>query len=246
MKKLNLNNVSLVAVTTNDDEKATIKALNYSSKDINFKKKILFTDKTTFKDGNIEFQIINKLPNVSEWGKFIVFELYKYIQTDYIILIHSDGFVVNAESWINDFLKYDYIGAPWRIPRDSFSYRDKNGNLVRVGNSVSLRSKKLLEMPKKIGLKWENFDRGFEHEDGFICVQNRLDLIRNGIVFPPIDIACKFGREYHLPEHINLKPFSFHKWHGPNKFYPCFDKNNIKIKLINKFFIRILRFFKIV
>lgn len=244
MNKIKLDNISLVAVTTNGDEKETIKALNYSSKDIIFKKKILFTDKVNFKDDKIEFYKINKFLNVSEWGKFIVFELYKYIQTDYIILIHSDGFIVNAKSWDYEFLKYDYIGAPWRIPKDDFSYRDKNGILVRVGNSVSLRSKKLLEMPSKIGLKWENFDRGFEHEDGFICVQNRLDLIQNGIVFPPIDIACKFGREYHLPEHKNIKPFSFHKWYGPNKFYPCFDRNTIRIKLINKIFNKIWRFFK--
>ncbi len=54
----------------------------------------------------------------------------------------------------DDFLNYDYIGAPYPLPQDNFSYRDIDGNLIRVGNSVSLRSKKLLDLPIQLDLEW--------------------------------------------------------------------------------------------
>ena len=73
------------------------------------------------------------------------------------MLIHDDGFVVNPDSWQDDFLNYDYIGAPYPLPQDNFSYRDIDGNLIRVGNSVSLRSKKLLDLPIQLDLEWKAF-----------------------------------------------------------------------------------------
>jgi hypothetical protein len=41
--------------------------------------------------------------------------------TEFAILVHEDGFIVNPECWSDEFLKYDYIGAPWPIPNDDFS-----------------------------------------------------------------------------------------------------------------------------
>ena len=34
------------------------------------------------------------------------------------MLIHSDGYVINPSAWRDDFLDYDYIGAPW--PKNKF------------------------------------------------------------------------------------------------------------------------------
>ena len=54
--------------------------------------------------------------DVDEWGKFIIYDLYKFIKTNYILLIHPDGFVVNPELWDKKFKDFDYIGAPWPPP----------------------------------------------------------------------------------------------------------------------------------
>jgi len=234
MKKKNLKNISLVAVTCGE-ELESIEALNYSSRYISFYSKILFTNKTYNSDlGDINIKASPKLNNISEWGKFIVFDLYKYIESEFIILIHPDGFIVNPQSWTNEFLNYDYIGAPWKIPKDNFSCRDKFGNIIRVGNSVSLRSKKLLSLPDQIGLKWKNFDHGYPHEDGYLSVQHRHTLQENGIKFSPLNIAAKFGREATIPENTNINPFTFHKWSGQNKHYPCFNKKKRLIKFLKK------------
>jgi len=135
-----LDSVTLVAVASVEVE-ATAKALEFSTKKLSFEKVLLLSHYNPLTDSTIYEHIqIGPFGSVKEWGKFVVFELYKYIQTQYIILVHADGFIVNPEAWDDNFLQYDYIGAPWPIPKDTFSYRDYYGNIIRMGNSISLRS----------------------------------------------------------------------------------------------------------
>jgi hypothetical protein len=144
--------------------------------------------------------------------------LTKHIDTEFALLIHDNGFVVHPESWRNEFLDYDYIGAPWPLPKDNFSYRDINGNIIRQGNSVSLRSKKLLDIPIKLNLEWKPF-YGFTNEDGFICVNYRHKYLEEGCRFADIDVAKYFSRETDLPENVSINPFVFHNYSGTNSKY---------------------------
>jgi hypothetical protein len=217
-----ITNVTLVAVATTEVE-ATAKALEYSQRALSFDRVVLLSNYDPSPNSHFYEHIkIEPFNDVGEWGRFVVFELYKYITTDFIILIHADGFIVNPEKWNDDFLKYDYIGAPWPIPKDSFSFRDYYGNIIRVGNSVSLRSKRILELPAQLGLDWDSADKGFFHEDGFLAVQNRHILQKNGVEYAPLSIAVHFSRERTLPENKGVEPFLFHQWSGENKKYPCF------------------------
>jgi hypothetical protein len=204
---LNLENVTLVCVTSIRVDRA-IKALKYSKKDINFGSVKLLTNENVIDD---EITVINieKL-DYENYSKFIVYDLYNYIDTDYALIIQDDGFVVNSESWNNEFLKYDYIGAPWPLPNDNFSYRDPNGKLIRVGNGgFTLRSKKLLGVAKKLNLEWKSY-YGFNHEDGFICCHNHDFYENEGCIFAPLDVAKYFSHEVPIPETIGIKPFGFH------------------------------------
>ena len=111
---INLNNVSLVCVATKD-VLASLEALIYSSKKIKFFNILLITDQENLKklgkiDSKIKVHIIKKFNSVKEWGKFIVFDLINYVESDYILLIHADGFVVNPYEWREEFLNYDFIG----------------------------------------------------------------------------------------------------------------------------------------
>lgn len=219
--KKNLNNVTLLAVATKEVDE-TLMALRYSSIGINFKEVKLISHYEPFDiPANIEHIKINKFLTMDDWCKSIVYDLYKYVKTDYVILIHADGFIVNPDQWTDDFLDYDFIGAPWPIPKDGYSYRDELGNIIRVGNSVSLRSRALLELPTILKLQWES-DAGYFHEDGFICVKNRHILSENGIRFADLNIAKYFSHEIMIPELEGIKPFAFHKWAGTNKIYPKF------------------------
>ncbi len=219
--KLQLPNVTLVAVTS-VKVKETIKALEYSMKDIDFGDVTLITHrKPFFLPKTIRYQHIKKLKNIDDFNYTMVYNLGDYIKTDFILLVHYDGFVVNPKSWKDEFLDYDYIGSPWPMPKDDFSYRDINGEIQRVGNSVSIRSKRLLDYPKQSNMKWEA-DHGFFHEDGFICVKNHHIFEAAGMRIAPLEVAKDFGREHPIPENENVDPFIFHKWYGPNKDYPHF------------------------
>jgi hypothetical protein len=212
--KINLPSVTLIAVTSVRLEEH-IKALEYSSRGINFGAiKIISDIAPSVLPAGITHEYINKINNIDEWSYNIIYKLGDYIDTDYAMLIHDDGFIINPTSWREDFLKYDYIGAPWPIPNDNISYRDINGDLIRVGNSVSLRSKKLIDLPNKIKLEWKSF-HGYYNEDGFICVNYRHKYIKHGCKFADINIAKYFSHENELPETKDIVPFAFH---GKNKY----------------------------
>jgi hypothetical protein len=204
---INLENVTLVAVACVRVDR-TLKALKYSKKGINFSECLLITNEDII-DDEIKVIKIEKL-DYEHYNKFIVYNLFDYIKTDFALIIQDDGFVVNPEMWSNEFLDYDYIGAIWPIPNDNFSYRDSNGKLIRVGNGgFTLRSKKLLGVAKKLNLEWKSY-YGYYNEDGFICCHNREYYEKEGCVFAPLEIAKYFSHESIIPETIGITPFGFH------------------------------------
>ena len=220
---LKLHNVTLIALTSVKIDK-TIKALSHSCKDIEFGTVKLVSD---IKPDNITYPIYHeycpKMSNIDEWNYAAIYELPKHVDTEFCILIHDDGFIVNADSWRTEFLEYDYIGAPWPLPNDDFSYRDTNGEIIRVGNSVSLRSKKLLDLAVDLPIEWKPF-HGYYNEDGFICVNNRHIYKKHGCKFADIDVAKYFSHETMIPEIEGIKPFAFHRHYGTNNIYPNFGK----------------------
>lgn len=203
---LKLPTVTLIAMA-NVNIDGHKKALEYSSKDIEFGAVKLITE------------LQNN--NIDEWCYNVVYNLGDYVETEHAILIHDDGFIVNPDQWKDEWLQYDYAGSPWPLPRDSYSYRDPNGKLIRVGNSVGLRSKKLMQLPKKLGMEWKSYYGNF-HEDGFITCHNHEVFESHGCKFMPFEEAILFGRETPLPENRGVKPFLFHKHAGENYNYPKF------------------------
>jgi hypothetical protein len=209
---IDLKNVTLVAVASVRVDK-TIKALKYSSRNIKFASVKLFTHEIV---DDSDFITINvEKMDYEHYNKFIVFELYKHIDTDYVLIIQDDGFVINSEMWNYDFLNYDYIGAPWPLPHDDFSYRDVYGNLIRVGNGgFSLRSKKILSLASELNLEWKSYFGNF-NEDGFFTCHNRHLYEQNGCTFAPLEVAKYFSHEIKIPEIENIVPFGFHGKNSP-------------------------------
>ena len=218
---LKLKDVTLIALTSVRVEE-TIKALEYSCKGINFGDVKLASDiKPNNLPSIIKHEYTEKSGSIDEWNYNIIYNLSKHIDTDHMILIHDNGFIVNPDQWRDEFLEYDYIGAPWPLPRDDFSYKDIEGNVIRQGNSVSLRSKKLLDVPIKYDLEWKPF-HGFTNEDGFICVNYRHKYLEDGCKFADLDVAKYFSKETEIPENISIEPFAFHNYIGKNNKYPKF------------------------
>ena len=224
--KLELPNVTLAAMTSVKVYEA-IKALEYSMRGIEFGEVVLITHRKplTLPD-SITYKHTSKLKNIDSFNYKAVYELGDHIKTDYVLLIHSDGFVVHPEKWQDTFLNYDYIGSPWPVPEPGkqHCYHDIYGNLCRVGNSVSLRSKRLLDFPRKAGLVWEKNEDGSYNEDAFLCCMNKHRIEEAGMKIAPVEVAKYFGHEHPVPEVLDVDaPFVFHKWWGRNEQYPRFE-----------------------
>ncbi len=201
-----------------------VAALNFSSKEIEFNNKILFSDKKV--DGDFDFIKIDTISNIKQYNDFML-SLGKYIKSPFVLVIQDDGHVINPKKWDEDYLKFDYIGAPW--PNDKkWNSRWKKYNEVgekivhnlsfnRIGNGgFSLRSKKFLEYSSTFS------DTTFLAEDIFLNIFN-YDYAKNfGIKYPDIETAINFSYEIPLKgkslekkakkESLNLN--NHFGWHG--------------------------------
>ncbi len=214
MSKIVLENVTLVAMTSVNIQE-TIKALCYSCKDIDFGYVKLISDVLPENlPSCITHEYTEKMSNINEWNHDVVYKLYKHINTDFALLIHDDGFVVNGKSWNNKFLEYDYIGAAWGHTH----LLDREGIPIRVGNSVSLRSKKLLEIPTNFNMPWIQYDGNY-NEDTQICVWNRNLFLDNGIKFADMEVSKYFSHEEYFDVYSDINPLCFHNFGGPNIIY---------------------------
>ncbi|MCR4762373.1 MAG: hypothetical protein K5696_02485 [Lachnospiraceae bacterium] len=234
--KLQLKQVTLVAMTS-VNVKATIRAMQYSMRGIDFGDAVLITHRRPlFLPRGIRYAHIEKLTDIDAFNYHMVYDLGDYIRTEFALIVHADGFVVHPECWREEFLSYDYIGSPWPLPAedDQISYRDRDGNICRVGNSVGIRSKRLLDYPKAAGVPWEGifaFGKMWYHEDIFICCKIRHLLEAEGMRIAPLEVAKYFSHEHMIPEVQGITPFAFHKWRGTNAQYPNFIKPTLRQRL---------------
>lgn len=129
------------------------------------------------------------------YNRFMLRDCYRYVTTDYCLVVQADGFVLNPRLWSDDFLNYDYCGAPWPDQvrfgtTDNFLQLGKN----RVGNGgFSLRSKRLLEVISK--LPYDEDALPTKAEDLIICHFLYDQMIAAGIRFAPPEVAARFSIE---------------------------------------------------
>lgn len=156
---------------------------------------------------------IRELKSAADYSNFTIREMPNYIDTDYILIIHYDGFVLNGNEFSNTYFHYDYIGAPWITD-------DVNA----VGNGgFSWRSKKLCVAAQELSA--EHQDIG--HEDVFICKLKRRTLEETyQCFFPSKDVALHFAFE---STHPRFPTFGFH-----GAFHlPIIYRDNIEYLLDN-------------
>lgn len=192
-----LKDVTLVCIDCVNHGEA-ISAIRKSMEQCDFAKVKFITDVKIKLDG-IEVILINKLKSKVEYSEFLIKKLNNFFDTRYVLVIQYDGYVLNADCWDEEFLKYDYIGAPWLYP--------DNRN---VGNGgFSLRSKKLQKI-----LAEDSFIKMSDPEDEVIGRFYREYLEKEyDIKFPSVKLADKFSFELRTPF---AKTFGFHgKFHKP-------------------------------
>ena len=206
-QNLQLPNVTLVAVSSIKIG-ATLKALEISMDGINFHDALIISHEEPEElPKAISFKQCEPMRSIDDYSKFMAYDLAKYIETDYALVIQYDGYVARPQKWSDEFYDYDYIGAPWK----EGLHFTKDGTNVRIGNGgFSFRSKKLLNALNEHNLPFTDDGTGFYNEDGILCVYYRKKLEELGIKYAPVAVASKFSHEADCPD-SEPEPFGFHK-----------------------------------
>ena len=195
-----MEKITLIAISGSskaEDFIAHYKAIQKSILGLNFGAvKILSPIRPIEIDENIQYIKIPEL-TLAGYNFFSIRHLNSYVDTEYILRIEADGYVLHPELWDNRFFDYDYIGAPWPIANGHF-------NGVRVGNGgFTLRSKKFLEICQR-----DVPANGF-NEDHLVCVTYRSIFLNKGIRYAPLEIAAKFSVEGKLEDYEVSAEHSF-------------------------------------
>ena len=180
--KLSLPSVTLVVVTS-VALSASMRALVESLRLVQFGQAIWLSDqpKPSGSPTGIVWQKIERLDSRAAYSRFMLSGLAEHITTSHVLIVQWDGYVLDPACWSNEFLDYDYIGAPWPQFHDAH----------RVGNGgFSLRSVRLLEACRDLPR-----DSG-EAEDIAICRTHRAWLEQShGMRFAPEPVARRFSYE---------------------------------------------------
>ena len=239
-KKLTLPNVTLLAVTSVEIEQHQM-SLKISSQNIEFGAvKLLSSSIPEKKYSDIEYVSVTPMGRADQ-NRFLIEDLHKYFETSHCLYVEGDSFVVNADLWKEEFIEFDYIGAPWpnkiqindhkvalwtnydadgdttKFPTNPNLILDMKENCVGSGG-FSLRSRKLLKAIAKIN--YDSLKFPIKSEDVIICHYLYKEMIDKGIRFGPPKLAAQFAMEdtNHLYGQDVNSVFGFHAKHMRDYF----------------------------
>jgi hypothetical protein len=146
----------------------------------------------------------------NKWQRIQAYGMQDFFETSHALICECDGFPVNPHLWDPEWMKYDYIGAPWAPlsnPRQSNAPDE-----FRVGNAgCSLQSKRFREL---LFSNRRHYIEGMA-SDVWFCQREdiRRMAARLGITFAPVEEAIRFSFESDIPEFPGWdtsKSFAFH------------------------------------
>jgi hypothetical protein len=216
--KLDLHKVTAICIDGRQMEPAIIDKyriiINYMMSTIDFYE-IKFFGTVDPEIPGLNFTKIDQM-SIEGYSKFCIFDLVKFVDSEYCLIFQDDGFVVNPELWDDDFYNYDWIGSPWPLYMGWPTIGHQVGN-----GGFSLRSKRLLELTSTFT------DWAGQNEDAFIVSSKKSVLESNGLKIAPVEVATRFSVENEMTSDHGLHTvFGFH---AKNKMDLALEK--IKQKL---------------
>ena len=142
-----------------------------------------------------------------QYSWFVMYSLHNFIETEYVLIVQDDGWVLNGKNLTEEHYQYDYIGSITHCALTNnnyyynWSWRDVNEFMYVIQNGgFSLRSKRFLEAPSKYGIMHSTFNvQPFCNEDvqltGFL--RNNMESV--GMKYAPNEVAKHFSAEYFCP-----------------------------------------------
>lgn len=133
--------------------------------------------------------------NLDEYVRFLWHDMPNYVSTSHILFTQWDAWVIDGTCWTDEFLKYDYGGAPWMYFDDAF----------KVGNGAGLRS---LALMNRLRTAPEEYPVS-RIEDAVISRIYRRNLELDGFKWMPVRLASRLAFENSRPAK-NSRHFMFH------------------------------------
>jgi len=193
---LRLKDVTLVIIETREHDLAQL-ALEDSERLAKFGDTIVFTDRASqfAKEGRRIVEVPD-WPTKIGWSKCFWFEVSLHMRTSHALCIQWDSWVVAPEMWTDEFLRYDYVGAPWW-------YKDG----MNVGNGgFCLRSTRLMRFIRKHRAQFPCIT---DLDDDLFCRKYRPTIQGAGFEWSPDDLALRFAFETTRPDK-SARHFGFH------------------------------------
>jgi len=186
--KLKLPDVTLVCVETREHTLARM-AVEDCMRSVEFGDVLILTDRPlefsplTFL-GQPRFSAVPDWPEKIGWSRSWWFDVPPLLRTSHTLNIQWDSWIWDPIMWRNEFLQYDYIGAPWK-------HLPENGK--RVGNGgFSLVSSRLKRF---IYDRRDRFPCDSAVDDALLCIKYRPALEDAGFVWAPEHVAYDFSFE---------------------------------------------------
>lgn len=198
--RLQLPTVTLMCVDGVNAERAS-KVIDLCTDLVDFGAVKLLTHLPVDSKHRVEIMPLKSLVAYSIW---CLTEMHKHIDTDHVLIVQRDGWILNPQNWNNDWLNYDYIG-PLFVQHDD------------VGSGgFSLRSKKIMFAAAKFIGEWDGSEdqaqalqvnKARSYEDGVLA----LTMRGMGFSYATKEDAAMFAQGGNRnKEYYRSNPFGFH------------------------------------
>jgi len=197
--------LTITSIVGHNDGALSIPALSRTLQELPGSKGLLISPSKPLKlPDNIKWKRIVPL-DYRQYSVFVMFSLQNFIETEYCLIVQDDGWVIDGANWSDNFLNFDYIGAPCHAAfvgtELSQAYQWVNTSnpkpIIIQNGGLSLRSMKLLKAPSLYGaLYYFSNENALQNEDVQLTGIFRPELESFGIKFAPDTLAKHFSVEY--------------------------------------------------
>jgi hypothetical protein len=223
--------ITIVSVTGLGDARGAGYSLEHCLRQMPGARAVLFSPSVPADlSANVRHRVIAPL-NYHEYSWFMMFALWRFIETEYVLIVQEDGWILDISNWRDDYLDYDYIGAPitlgrvdtpegiyWMHSFGWYEHVNRAGAVVMpvLNGGFSLRSRRMLralidhpevrvDIPPPHVEETEPIRMEWFNralnEDVQLTAALRPQLERLGFRYAPLDVSIRFALEDAGPLH---------------------------------------------